>query len=136
VKDHQFCGFLSKASLQFQSEIQKLFNGRAANAPSNYKGHPAYTIHKHIYQRVARPNGQLWFDLKDNQTSDTVFFVDEACMISDASGDLHEDWKGLSQAIHRTTGIVQAARTQFIVSIYSQQKNEEWAGMFSIFDEN
>jgi hypothetical protein len=74
--------------------------------------------------------------LKDNQTSDTVFFVDEACMISDPSGDLQEDWKGLSQAIRRTTGIVQAARTQCIVSIYAQQKNEEWAGMFSIFDEN
>jgi hypothetical protein len=74
VKDHQFCGYMSNANTQFQSEIQKLFNGRAANAPSNYMGHPAYNIHKHIYQRLARPNGQLWVDLKVNEASDSVFF--------------------------------------------------------------
>jgi exodeoxyribonuclease-5 len=169
VKDHQFCGYMSNANMQFQSETQKLFNermlshfaltptqgqlrmfyaftrmmfslknrcaltikgyagtgkttsvkamvaalyehdfkcvllaptGRAAKVLSNYTGHPAYTIHKHIYQRVAGPNGQLWFDLRDNEASDTVFFVDEASMISDsagmaggeaASGDLLED---------------------------------------------
>jgi exodeoxyribonuclease V len=74
--------------------------GRAAKVLSNYTGHSAYTIHKHIYQRIAGPNGQIWFDLKDNECSDTVFFVDEASMISDgsgltggdgASGDLLED---------------------------------------------
>jgi hypothetical protein len=61
---------------------------------------------------VARSNGQVWFDLKVNEPSGTVFFVGEASMISDASGmaggeadsgDLLEDWKGLSHAIQRTT---------------------------------
>jgi ATP-dependent exoDNAse (exonuclease V) alpha subunit len=60
--------------------------GRAAKVLSNYTGHPAYTIHKHIYQRVTGPGGQTWFDLKDNESADTVFFVDEASMISDGSG--------------------------------------------------
>jgi ATP-dependent exoDNAse (exonuclease V) alpha subunit len=60
--------------------------GRAAKVLSNYTGHAAYTIHKHIYQRVAGPNGQLWFELRDNEATDTVYFIDEASMISDASG--------------------------------------------------
>lgn len=74
--------------------------GRAAKVLSNYTEHSAYTIHKHIYHQVSGPGGQTWYDLKDNECTDTVFFVDEASMISDgsglsggegASGDLLED---------------------------------------------
>jgi exodeoxyribonuclease-5 len=75
--------------------------GRAAKVLSNYSGMPASTIHKQIYYRKSDKSGHSWFELKENESENTVFFVDEASMIgterfsqvqSDiASGDLLED---------------------------------------------
>ncbi len=75
--------------------------GRAAKVLSNYSGRPASTIHKQIYFRKTDRNGNVWFELKENELENTVFFVDEASMIGTerfqmtrddlATGDLLED---------------------------------------------
>lgn len=55
--------------------------GRAAKVLSNYSDMPAWTIHKQIYNRRTDKSGFSWFELRDNEMTDTVFFVDEASMI-------------------------------------------------------
>lgn len=75
--------------------------GRAAKVLSNYSGMPASTIHKQIYYRKSDRSGHSWFELKENELENTVFFVDEASMIGTerfslvqgdiGSGDLLED---------------------------------------------
>lgn len=55
--------------------------GRAAKVLSNYSDLPAWTIHKQIYNRRTDKSGFSWFELRDNEQEDTVFFVDEASMI-------------------------------------------------------
>ncbi|MFZ4784176.1 MAG: ATP-dependent DNA helicase [Flavobacteriales bacterium] len=75
--------------------------GRAAKVLSNYSGTVASTIHKQIYYRKADRSGNTWFELKENEMENTVFFVDEASMIGTerfslvqgdvGSGDLLED---------------------------------------------
>lgn len=75
--------------------------GRAAKVLSNYSQKPASTIHKQIYFRKTDRSGNIWFELKENELENTVFFVDEASMIGTerfqmtkddlASGDLLED---------------------------------------------
>jgi len=75
--------------------------GRAAKVLGNYSGEPAWTMHREIYRRKADRSGNFYFELRDNQHSDTLFFVDEASMIGTektgmnpgviASGDLLED---------------------------------------------
>lgn len=75
--------------------------GRAAKVLSNYSSLPASTIHKHIYYRKSDRSGYSWFELKENELENTVFFVDEASMIGTerfnmvkgdiGSGDLLED---------------------------------------------
>lgn len=71
--------------------------GRAARVLANYSGRSAWTIHRQIYIRRSDKSGKGWFDLKDNELKDTVFFVDEASMIGSSdgndfgSGDLLED---------------------------------------------
>ena len=64
--------------------------GRAAKVFSAFAGHPAYTIHRIIYNTlttVADPIGR--FSIAPNRYADTFFIVDEASMIGDdsASGD-------------------------------------------------
>lgn len=53
--------------------------GRAAKVFSHYSGHPAYTIHRHIYRQKSLMDG---FELGYNNRRDTLFIVDEASMIS------------------------------------------------------
>lgn len=75
--------------------------GRAAKVLGNYSGFKSWTIHKQIYVRQADRQGNSWFELKENELKDTVFFVDEASMIGSESsltskgmmsnGDLLED---------------------------------------------
>jgi exodeoxyribonuclease V len=75
--------------------------GRAAKVLSNYSGTVASTIHKQIYYRKSDRSGNTWFELKENEMENTVFFVDEASMIGTerfslvqgdvGSGDLLED---------------------------------------------
>ena len=57
--------------------------GRAAHIFSDYSGHPAYTIHRKIYRQQGY--GIDAFGLAENKHTDTVFIVDEAAMISNAS---------------------------------------------------
>ncbi len=60
--------------------------GRAAKVIANYSERPAYTIHKKIYYPKRNAKGGVNFVLKTNKHSNTVFFVDEASMISESSG--------------------------------------------------
>ena len=57
--------------------------GRAAHIFSDYSGHPAYTIHRKIYRQQGY--GIDAFGLAENKHTSTVFIVDEASMISNAS---------------------------------------------------
>jgi len=55
--------------------------GRAAKVFSGYAGHAAYTIHRRIYRQ--KTAGDLSaFSLNINQSTETLFMVDEASMIS------------------------------------------------------
>lgn len=61
--------------------------GRAAKVMATYSGEKAYTIHKAIYIPQRAPGGGMVFGLRPNRASRTLFIVDEASMISDASVD-------------------------------------------------
>ncbi len=61
--------------------------GRAAKVISNYSNKPAFTIHKKIYFPKKVSGGGLRFVLQPNKHKNTIFFVDEASMISDVSSD-------------------------------------------------
>ncbi len=56
--------------------------GRAAKVFSIYSGQPAYTIHRKIYRQKSMESA---FDLNYNSAHDTLFLVDEASMIANAS---------------------------------------------------
>ena len=56
--------------------------GRAAKVFSSYAGHPAYTIHKEIYRQKTQTSFEADFSLDKNFKKETLFFVDEASMIS------------------------------------------------------
>ncbi len=58
--------------------------GRAAKVISNYSGKPAHTIHRKIYF-PKKDRGGMKFTMAQNKHKNTIFFVDEASMISDAS---------------------------------------------------
>lgn len=58
--------------------------GRAAKVLSSYSGHPAYTIHRHIY-RGFQKGGNVGFSLGYNKYENTLFIVDESSMISDST---------------------------------------------------
>ena len=56
--------------------------GRAAKVFSLYAGYPAYTIHRRIYRQKSLEGG---FDLNYNSAQDTLYIIDEASMIANAS---------------------------------------------------
>ncbi len=56
--------------------------GRAAKVFSLYAGHPAYTIHRHIYRQKSLEGA---FTLDYNRARNTLFVVDEASMIANAA---------------------------------------------------
>lgn len=62
--------------------------GRAAKVMAQYSGKSAFTIHKYIYLPKRDRRGGTVFSLKQNKAVNTVYIVDEASMINDASGDL------------------------------------------------
>lgn len=62
--------------------------GRAAKVLTNFAGKSAYTIHKKIYRQRSSKDGFGVFDLAKNLSSNTVFIVDEASMISVESKEL------------------------------------------------
>ena len=59
--------------------------GRAAKVLSRYAGKPATTIHKKIYRQQSMTDGNGKFTLDRNLHSNTIFIIDEASMISNAS---------------------------------------------------
>ena len=61
--------------------------GRAAKVLAGYTGTEAFTIHKKIYRQRSSKDGFGTFVLGFNKMHDTVFFVDEASMISNQSFD-------------------------------------------------
>ena len=56
--------------------------GRAAKVFSLYAGHPAYTIHRRIYRQKSMEGA---FNLNYNTAQDTLFIVDEASMVANAT---------------------------------------------------
>ncbi len=56
--------------------------GRAAKVFSLYADHPAYTIHRRIYRQKSLEGS---FGLNYNNQQDTLFIIDEASMIANAS---------------------------------------------------
>ena len=61
--------------------------GRSAKVLSSYAGHPAYTIHKHIYrQKSVGGDGFGQFTLAPNKDKETLFIVDEVSLISIEAG--------------------------------------------------
>lgn len=69
--------------------------GRAARVLSTYSNRNASTIHRHIYYAKQLRSGEGVFELKANELTNTIFFVDEASMIGHAQtepfNDLLED---------------------------------------------
>ena len=61
--------------------------GRAAKVISNYSNKQASTIHKKIYFPKKSSGGGVSFVLQPNKHKNTLFFVDEASMISDVNSD-------------------------------------------------
>lgn len=61
--------------------------GRAAKVISNYSNEPAHTIHKRIYYPKKDKNSGVAFTMQANKSKNTLFIVDEASMISDATTD-------------------------------------------------
>ncbi len=61
--------------------------GRAAKVFSGYAKCSAHTIHKIIYRQKSANNGFGAFNLNKNLKPETIFFVDEASMISGFSGE-------------------------------------------------
>ncbi len=56
--------------------------GRAAKVFSLYAGHPAYTIHRRIYRQKSVEGD---FNLNYNTAQDTLFIIDEASMVANAT---------------------------------------------------
>ncbi|MBP3775443.1 MAG: AAA family ATPase [Prevotella sp.] len=56
--------------------------GRAAKVFSLYAEHPAYTIHRRIYRQKSLEGA---FDLNYNNQQDTLYIIDEASMIANAT---------------------------------------------------
>jgi tRNA A37 threonylcarbamoyladenosine biosynthesis protein TsaE len=72
-----------KALLSLNQKIVLLApTGRAAKIFSIYADHPAYTIHRRIYRQKSLEGA---FNLNYNTTQDTLFIVDEASMVANAS---------------------------------------------------
>jgi exodeoxyribonuclease-5 len=61
--------------------------GRAAKVLSGYANKPASTIHKKIYRQKSLKEGYAEFSLDKNLHRNTLFIVDEASMIANASSD-------------------------------------------------
>jgi len=73
---------------QFETKCVLLApTGRAAKVLSSYTGHPAYTVHKHIYrQKSVGGDGFGQFSLAPNKDKDTLFVVDEVSLIGIDAG--------------------------------------------------
>ena len=74
--------------------------GRAAKVFASYSGEKAYTIHKHIY-KISQKEGLLKVKRKTNESTNTLYIVDEASMISceSQSGELFNNRELLADLI-------------------------------------
>jgi len=72
--------------LQKMNTVLLAPTGRAAKIMSLYAQKPAYTIHKKIYFRKAKNDGNVGLALAPNLHKDTLFLVDEASMIGGSVG--------------------------------------------------
>ena len=80
-------GALVKALTQLQSKVVLLApTGRAAKVFARYAGPPAYTIHRRIYRQKSYSPDMEGFLVGENLAKHTLFIVDEASMIANASG--------------------------------------------------
>ena len=70
-----------------QKSVMLAPTGRAAKVISNYAGRQAFTIHKKIYHPKKAKNGGVNFVMQVNKHTNTIFIVDEASMISDATSN-------------------------------------------------
>ena len=59
--------------------------GRAAKVFAEYSRFPAFTIHRKIYRQKSYDPGYGNFTLAENKHADTLFIVDEASMVGNAS---------------------------------------------------
>ena len=74
---------LVRALCSLQQKIVLLApTGRAAKVFSLYARHPAYTIHRRIYRQKSMEGA---FNLNYNTAQDTLFIVDEASMVANAT---------------------------------------------------
>mgnify|MGYP004603014579 CR=1 FL=1 len=74
--------------LQLEQQVVLLApTGRAAKVFSAYSHQSAFTIHKKIYRQKSAQEGVGVFDLGFNSCANTLFFVDEASMISMGAQD-------------------------------------------------
>ena len=74
--------------VQFEQQVVLLApTGRAAKVFSSYSRQAAFTIHKKIYRQKNAQEGVGIFNLGFNGNANTLFFVDEASMISMNSQD-------------------------------------------------
>ena len=73
---------------EFQTKCVLLApTGRAAKVLSSYAGHPAYTVHKHIYrQKSVGGDGFGQFSLAPNKDKQTLFVVDEVSLLGIDAG--------------------------------------------------
>ncbi len=79
-------GALVKTMTQLQQKTVLLApTGRAAKVFSMYSGESAYTIHKKIYRQKSMSDSGASFSLTENLHKNTLFIVDEASMINNAS---------------------------------------------------
>lgn len=90
------CGALVKALPAIGMKAVLLApTGRAAKVFAAYSGHPAFTIHRHIYKHtaLASPDTPMGRQPAENKWTNTLFIVDEASMISsqDAGSNVLED---------------------------------------------
>lgn len=77
-------GALVKALPQYKLKSVLLApTGRAAKVITNYSGRKAFTIHKRIYRKKSAVNVDEAFSIAENLSSNTLFIVDEASMVSD-----------------------------------------------------
>ncbi|MGQ1788469.1 MULTISPECIES: ATP-dependent DNA helicase [unclassified Saccharicrinis] len=74
------------SEMNFKMELMAP-TGRAAKVFSGYAKRAAHTIHKIIYRQKSANDGFGAFGLNKNLKPETIFFVDEASMISGFSGE-------------------------------------------------
>ena len=69
--------------------------GRSAKVLAAHSGYPASTIHRRIYTVKKDDTGRMRMELVQNKSEKTIFIVDEASMIGDASADTNSNGRSL-----------------------------------------